>query len=160
PPSSPRAIAATTSISSTRARSTSRSTTNTCEPLVQATTSAKSHCFATCPARRRFARSARFGSWRSTASRFFRPWPTIGAAPMHPRLLWARVSVSRGHSARSGARAKGRLAAGAVTVDAFGVDLDDDALLAGTEIGVLVCAQVLLRKHVDVLECAFLDDLG
>src|SRR5436309_1061540 len=44
--------------------------------------------------------------------------------------------------------------------DALGTDLDDHALLARSEVGILVLAQVLLGEHVDVVQRPVLDDRG
>src|SRR5579859_2389010 len=52
------------------------------------------------------------------------------------------------------------LAACAEAVDAFGVDLDDHALFAGSEVGILVLAEVFLGEHVDVFDGALFGDRG
>src|SRR3954454_4130198 len=72
-----------------------------------------------------------------------------------------------GHHGHAAARADRRavvqadaLAARTEAIDALGTDPDDHAPFPRAEVRVLVLAQVLLRKHVDVLEGALLDDLG
>jgi hypothetical protein len=45
-----------------------------------------------------------------------------------------------------------RLGAGGESADPFRLDLDDHASLARAEIRILVLAQILLRKRVDVVE--------
>src|SRR5215471_10728113 len=83
--------------------------------------------------------------------------PSPFAAPPRPEF----VELGAGSTGSTGSVSKTcALAARPKPVDVLGVDLDDHPLFAGTEIGISILAQVLLREQVHVLKRALLNDLG